>query len=351
MTNKNTRQHYRKGCEFEMKKLKVAVIGLGVMGQQHAKIYAEMPHAELVAVHDLNHDYAKRIAQQFAIKAIKNLHQLLVDPEIDAVSICTSDDQHREIAFQACEQGKAILLEKPLADTMEDAQAIVEKAEETQARLMVGHTLRWDPRYYLAREAVRAGRVGEVIHLHARRNNSYQNGKRLQGRTSVAMFLGVHDIDAIEWITGDRIVEVSAVEVRKRLREYNVADAIITTLRLASGAIGSYETSWVLPDNHVDLDSKLDITGTEGVLNIDILEQNIRLYGKGEKVTYPDTMYGIDLYGRRTGILREEITSFVDSVLNGLPFPITVHEAFRAVRIVQAIEQSAILGQPIKIEA
>lgn len=334
-----------------MKQLKVAVIGLGVMGQQHAKIYAQMPHAQLVAVHDLNHDHAQKIAQQFATQAIENLDQLLADADIDAVSICTSDDQHRAIACQACEQGKAILLEKPLADTVEDAQAIVDSVEETQARLMVGHTLRWDPRYYLAREAVQAGKVGEVIHLYARRNNAYQNGKRLQGRTSVAMFLGVHDIDAIEWITGERIVEVAAVEVYKRLREYNVADAIITTLRFASGAIGSYETSWVLPDNHVDLDAKLDITGTEGVLNIDILEQNIRLYGQGEKITYPDTLYGVDLYDRRTGIMREEITSFVDSVLHEQPFPITVQEAFRAVHIVQAIEQSAAQGQPVKMES
>jgi UDP-N-acetylglucosamine 3-dehydrogenase len=220
---------------------------------------------------------------------------------------------------------------------------------ETGTKMMVGHTLRWDPRYYLAREAVEAGKIGDPIHLHARRNNSFSNGKRLQGRTSVAMFLGVHDLDAIEWITGDEIVEVYAVDVRKKLQEFEVADAIITTLRFRSGAIGSYETSWVLPDNHVELDAKLDITGTDGVLNIDILNQNIRVYEKGNKLIFPDTMYGVDLYGKQTGIMKEEISTFVNSVLEDKSFPISVEEAYHAVNIVQCIEESLKIGTPVKV--
>lgn len=332
-----------------LKQLNVAVIGLGVMGQTHARIYAEMPNVNLVAVNDINHEHAENMATQFHTTAVKELKDLFADENIHAVSICTSDDQHYEIACMACDHGKHILIEKPLADTIEDAQGILDKVKETGIKIMVGHTLRWDPRYYLAKQAVAEGKIGEPVHLHARRNNSYPNGKRLKGRTSVAMFLGVHDLDAIEWITGDQIVEVSAVEVRKRLKEFDVADAIITTLRFASGAIGSYETSWVLPENHVELDAKLDITGTAGVLNIDILDQNIRIYEKDNKIVYPDTMYGVDLYGKQTGIMKEELSSFVTGVLEDQPFPISVDEAYRAVKIVRSIEASIQTGQPVKV--
>lgn len=332
-----------------MKQLNVAVIGLGVMGQTHARIYAEMPNVKLIAVHDIYHAHAENIAKELDTVAVEDLKTLLSDDNLHAVSICTADDQHRDIACLASEYGKHILIEKPLADSLDDAKAIMEKVNETGVKMMVGHTLRWDPRYYLARQAVKAGKIGDPLHLHARRNNSYSNGKRLKGRTSVAMFLGVHDLDAIEWITGDEIVEVYAVEVRKRLQEFDVADAIITTLRFRSGAIGSYETSWVLPDNHVELDAKLDITGTDGVLNIDILDQNIRVYEKGDKLIFPDTMYGVDLYGKQTGIMKEEISTFVNSVLEDKSFPISIEEAYRAVNIVQCIEESLKIGKPVRV--
>jgi predicted dehydrogenase len=331
-----------------MKQLNVAVIGLGVMGQTHARIYTEMPNVNLVAVHDIHHTHAENKAKELQTVAIKDLKELLADENIHAVSICTADDQHHDVAVMACDYGKHILIEKPLADTIADARGIMDKVNDTGTRMMVGHTLRWDPRYYLAREAVQAGKIGDPIHLHARRNNSYPNGKRLQGRTSVAMFLGVHDLDAIEWITNDRIKEVFAVQVCKRLKEFDVADAIITTLRFESGAIGSYETSWVLPENHVELDAKLDITGTAGVLNIDILDQNIRVFEKGNKVIFPDTMYGVDLYGKQTGIMKEELHSFVNSLLEDKPFPISVEDAYRAVTIVQSIEESLKSGKPFK---
>ncbi len=332
-----------------LNKLNVAVIGMGVMGQSHARIYSELPHVNLVAVHDINQEHAENMAEQFQTTAVHNLEELLKDENVHAVSICTSDDQHFEVACKACDYHKHILIEKPLADNVEDAQGIIDKVKETGVKMMVGHTLRWDPRYYHAKQAVAAGKIGEPVHLHSRRNNSYQNGRRLKGRTSVVMFLGVHDLDAIEWITGDKIVEVSAVEVRKRLKEFDTADAIITTLKFESGTIGSYETSWVLPDNHVELDAKLDITGTDGVINIDILDQSIRVFEKDHKITFPDTMYGVDLYGTQTGIMKEELSTFVNNVLNDKEFPISVEEALRAVKVVRSIEKSLESGQPVKV--
>ncbi|WP_229750206.1 Gfo/Idh/MocA family protein [Paenibacillus nasutitermitis] len=326
--------------------MKVAVIGLGVMGQTHARIYTEHAGVELAAVYDIYQPHARQMAEKYRTKAAGSLEELFGMEELDAVSICTSDDQHYELAMLACKHGKHVLMEKPLATDLKEAKAIVEQAKASGIKMMVGHTLRWDPRYYHARQTVASGQLGSPLHLYARRNNSYQNGLRLKGRTSVLMFLGVHDIDAIEWVTGDRIVEVYTVEVRNRLNEFNVGDAAVTTFKLASGAVGSYETSWVMPDQYYELDAKLDIVGTEGAVNINIVNQNIQRHTEG-RFTYPDTMYGMEMYGRLTGIMKEELTSFILAVTEDAPLPIMVEEAYRAVQIATCMEQSLQTGLPV----
>ncbi|MFM9279250.1 Gfo/Idh/MocA family protein [Paenibacillus jiagnxiensis] len=332
-----------------MNKLNVAVIGLGVMGQTHTRLYAEMADVELVGVFDINAAHAQMTAAKYGVPAAESLEALFANPSLDAVSICTSDDQHYELAMLACKHGKHVLMEKPLATDLAEAEAIVREAEKAGITLLVGHTLRWDPRYYHARMAVEAGQIGAPLHLYARRNNSYQNGLRLKGRTSVLMFLGVHDIDAIEWVTGDRITEVYTVEVRKRLTEFDVGDAAVTTFKFASGAVGSYETSWVMPDRYLELDAKLDIIGTAGAVNVDIVNQNITVHSD-TRFIFPDTMYGVEMYGRLTGIMKEELTSFVLAARGLEPLPITAREAYRAVYIASCMEKSLQTGLPVAVK-
>ncbi|MGF2098027.1 Gfo/Idh/MocA family protein [Mammaliicoccus lentus] len=332
-----------------MNKLKVGVIGLGVMGEQHAKILSELPQVELLGVCDLDKNLATSIGENLDTKAYFDTDELLNLPDLNAVLICTSDHLHKDIALKAIEKGVNIFIEKPLADTNEDAEEIIKAYEKSNVRLMVGHTLHWDPRYFEASKQFESGVIGKPIHLFARRNNSIENGERLKGRTSVIKFLGVHDLEAIEWITQDKIIEVYATAVYKRLKKYNTPDTIITNFKLSSGAIGSYETTWALPENHVNLDAKLDIVGTSGVLNINIVNQNINVY-TNESIKYPDPITNIDLYGKQAGILKEELSTFVNNIIEDKEFPISVNQAHRAIKIVEAVEESIELGQPVRIE-
>ena len=331
-----------------MNRMKVAVIGLGVMGRQHLRIYKEMEGVEVVAVHDANAAFARTIGEEFGVDVVEEAERLFATEALDAVSICTSDEHHYALAMLACRYGKHVLMEKPLATDIGQASDIVKRVRESGIVMMVGHTLRWDARYYRAYEAVRGGAIGAPLHLFARRLNSYANGKRIQGRTSVLKFLGVHDIDAIEWVTGDRIVEVYTVEVHHRLQEYATSDASLSTLKFASGAVGLYECGWVLPDHYSEIDAKLDIVGTAGVVNVHVLDQNIKVH-TDTREHYPDTAYGVELYGRMSGIMREELASFVQAVRTGAEPPISVEEACRAVYIAAAMERSAREGRPIAI--
>src|SRR5699024_8870069 len=98
-----------------MYKLKVGVIGLGVMGKQHARILYEMPNVELIGVYDINKKQSKDIAEQFNTKFYNDMEALLSEKGLDSVFICTSDDQHLDIAYKVADYGKNIFIEKPLA--------------------------------------------------------------------------------------------------------------------------------------------------------------------------------------------------------------------------------------------
>lgn len=331
-----------------MAKLIVGVIGMGVMGKTHANIYKQSKEVELRYIYDANEKINKELTEEYGTQYVKDYIEMLEDEELDAVSICTSDNSHLKVALDACNYKKHILIEKPLADNYEDSKKIVSAVNEAGIKMLVGHSLRWDPRYIIAKDKVSSGKIGEVIHLYARRFNSHENGVRIQGRTNVAMFLGVHDIDAIEWITGDKIVEVSAFQVKKRLKEYGVGDAISINLKFKSGTVGSLDLAWSLPKNHVEIDAKLDLIGSEGVLNIDIFNQGINVYEE-EKVVYPDITYGVDTHGRQSGVMTEEIQSFIDGVLYNRPFPISIEEAARSVKIVEKIMDSIENGTVEKI--
>src|SRR5699024_952645 len=135
-----------KECLFK-KTLKTAVIDLGFMGHQHARILYEMPNAELIGVYDIDQNHSQNIADQFNTKPYSDLEALLSESELESVFICTSDDQHLDIAHKVADYRKDIIIEKPLADTLEDSKKIMNKVNNSKVRIIVRHNLRWHPKY------------------------------------------------------------------------------------------------------------------------------------------------------------------------------------------------------------
>lgn len=177
--------------------LKIGVIGVGVMGSRHARAAASLAETELVAIADVNQETVDRVAAELEVPGYTDYRELLARHKLDAVAVATADPFHRAPAVAAMERGLAVLLEKPVVDTLADAEAIAETAGRLNARVMVGHTLRYDARYMRVARSARAGELGELIHLYARRNATTWSGRRIGGRTSVTVFQGVHDFDAI----------------------------------------------------------------------------------------------------------------------------------------------------------
>jgi predicted dehydrogenase len=327
--------------------LGMAVIGLGRFGQSHAQLLAQMPNAQLVAVCDVVPETARRVSQELGVPGYTEVQAMLdAEPAIQAVCVCTSDQAHREPCLAAAQRGKHILVEKPLALTVEDGEAILQATQAAGVKLMVGHILRFDPRYAGARQAIVEGKIGEPIHAFVRRNNILRSARYLQGRTSVLFFLGIHDTDFLLWSLDACPQRVYAAASRKLLTDLGVDDSIFVLMHFESGVVACLETSWVLPDTSLaSLDARVEIVGTQGAVYVDIHGQGLTVVEESH-LDRPDTMYGPIVHGQKTGVLKEEIAHFVSCILEDREPLITGEQGLEAVRVILAAHRSLETGQP-----
>ncbi len=202
-----------------MRAVRVAVIGAGFMGERHARIYAGLPDVELVAVCDVRDAAARELAERTGAVAYSDFRSCSGET-ISMRSACarrTGSTGSR--ASEPFERGRHVLLEKPIATTVEDAEAIVAAARRAGAVLLVGHCLRFDPRYDQARQAVARGELGPIQTIYTRRANTVAAQDRLGGRCSLPLFLGVHDYDVMRWLAGSEVERVTAESKWGFLRE------------------------------------------------------------------------------------------------------------------------------------
>ncbi|HXG24921.1 MAG TPA: Gfo/Idh/MocA family oxidoreductase [Chthonomonadales bacterium] len=327
--------------------LGVAVIGVGRMGQPIAQVLFHLPNARLVAVCDVEPQTVERVSKEIGVPGYTDFRQMLAEePGIEAVCVCTSDQAHREPCVAAAQANKHIFVEKPLAVNVEDGETIVRAAHDAGVKLMVGHILRFDPRYIGAQQAVAEGRIGEPIHAFVRRNNILASGRRLQGRTSVLYFLGIHDTDFLLWCLGSLPHTVYAAASRKLLADLGVDDSIFVLMHFPGGVVACLEASWALPNSaQSSLDARVEIVGTRGAVYVDIYGQGLTVIDEN-RLDCPDTMYGPVVHGQVSGAVKEEIAHFVSCVLEDREPLITGEMGLDAVRVVAAAHRSLETGRP-----
>ena len=328
-------------------RLKVGVIGLGYFGGRHARVYAEHPAARLVAVCDSDAARRAEVAGAFDARAYASFDDLLADPEVTAVSICLPDRQHEAAALAAAAAGKTILLEKPFAHNAEVAQRIVEAVEQHGVRLMIGHILRFDTRYVQVYEAAAPERLGQPIHVRAKRNGIRSTARRLGGASSILFYMGVHDVDAMQWIARSRIARAYA-QKREVLGTGN-EDVLYAVLNFENGAIGSLDYSWAWPDGLMNgFRSAFEIVGTERAAALDVADQGL-YFVDDAGTTGGDTHLWPEINGRIAGGLADEIDHFVTATRAGTPYRQHYREAFDAIPVLDALAESARIGAPVDV--
>lgn len=317
------------------------VIGAGYMGERHIAELVKNHRTRLIALADINEARLQEISQKYGGEAYLDYAKLLERDDIDAVVIATSDEAHLEPSVAAARAGKHILLEKPIAATLEDAEVIISECQISKIKLLIGHIVRFDPRYIRVKEAIDRGDLGEIVGIWARRLNKRTAQERLKGRVSVLSFLGVHDFDIMRWLTSSEVERVytEAHFGYNTSRGYDVEDVTWTLLRFASGVVGCAEIGWMLPEGHPQgADFKLEVTGTKGLAVIDRLHQSLGV-ATDERWIRP-------LYEHN---VHEQMEHFIDIILEDKAPLISGEDGKKALEISLAAQESARSGKVINL--
>ena len=245
-----------------MKPIRCAVVGVGMMGTSHVQVLDALPEARLVACCDTDPAAAERLPS--GVPLVTDLETLLSVDELEAVFVCTPQDQHLPVVEVCLDAGLFVFCEKPIAHDLDTADRVVEVANRTPGRFVVGHTMRFDPDYIALADAVASGSIGKPVSLSARRNVPAFEGRILFDRTTLPVEVGVHDIDLLRWIAGP-VERVFAMPATTSTLVDGAVDAIAGTLRFASGAVGIVEFNWIMnADSALSGDYRLAVFGTAG---------------------------------------------------------------------------------------
>ena len=346
-----TERHKSADCHKEptLSKVKVGIIGLGWFGEIHADVIAALPNMELAALCTRTESRLNELATKYNVQqTYTDYRDLLANDDIDAVSIVTMWDQHTEPTLAALQAGKHVFLEKPMASTVADCERICAAAQNATGKLMIGHICRFNPRYSSAKREIEQGTIGRVLSISARRNIPAAWTPSILEKIGPIAGDTIHCTDIMLWLTGANIVSAYAQTVS--VRELKNPDLAQTMYRFDSGATAVSEAVWCMPDGSpFDIDERMEIVGTEGVIHIQDTMPN---FGVSTKSGWrsPDTTYWPLLHGTRSGALRDEFLYFADCIQNERPIEvITPEESKAAVAAVLAAEESAASGQVVLI--
>ena len=250
-------------------KVKVGVAGVGHMGKEHARIYAEMAEAELVGVHDSNPETARKIAAKCRTRAFPSLEEMV--EAVDAASIVTPTMTHLAIAEPFLRRGKHVLVEKPMAMDTAEARKLVDLAEKHGAKLAVGHVERFNPVLAALEE-----RLGRPRFIEAHRLSPYPGRSTDIG---VVMDLMIHDLEIILHLVRSPVTSVDAVGVPVLSKGEDIANARI---RFANGCVANLTTSRISPEKL----RKIRVFQDDAYLSLDYMKQEGEIYKRLEgKIT------------------------------------------------------------------
>jgi UDP-N-acetylglucosamine 3-dehydrogenase len=247
--------------------MRVAVIGVGSMGRNHARVYRELKGASLVAVADADEKAARRCAEANGTRCYQNHRQLLEASRPEAVSVAVPTEAHFEIVMDALSAGCHVLVEKPIAGIVEQAEEMVREARRRNLVLTVGHIERFNPAVLELKRRLAAGALGDMIYqIHTRRIGPFP--ARISD-VGVVIDLATHDLDVMRWLVGSRVSSVYA-ETRQNIltgRE----DLLVGVIRFENDVVGMLETNWITPTKV----RELAITGERGMFRADYLTQDL----------------------------------------------------------------------------
>ncbi|MGB2625248.1 MAG: Gfo/Idh/MocA family oxidoreductase [Candidatus Acidiferrum sp.] len=334
-----------------MAKLGIGVLGVGEMGRRHAENLRRLvPEARLVAVADVAAARAREVADELEIEhSFASLEEMLAHKDIQSVLIATPDKFHAQAVRTAAAAGKAILCEKPLALTLEDAQAALKEVERAKVQLQLGFMRRYDPAYAAAFKRIEAGEIGTpLIFKSVGRDKDEPPMTAYQSGVNGMVFYNntIHDFDLARWSMRDEVTEVhsyTTVAIRPEVSKYNDVVASVVNLKFAHGAIGNVE-SYVQAVYGYDV--RTEIVGSKGSIFVGTLQQT--------PVTFLTAHGGNQILAdhfltRFADAYLLEVRDFVHSILSGAAPKVTGLDGLKALEIAVAAEESHVQAKPCAV--
>ena len=309
--------------------LRVGVIGVGVMGSNHARVFAGLPGVQLVGVADPDRKQAEFVARTLGCADMVDVDQLL-NQNVQAVTIAAPTHLHHEIALSCIARGIHVMVEKPIASTVEEGRDIIAAARRAGVTLMVGHVERFNPAVEVIKEAIRNE---DILSIAITRVGPFPPR---MSNVGVVIDLAVHDIDLIRWFTDSDIIEVqpqlsSAVAERE--------DIALLQFRTASGVLAHINTNWLTP-----FKARTVHVATRGkyVMGDLLTRQVAECFG-----FQPDGSYSMrHLSVGHAEPLRSELLSFINAVRSGGAPAVTGEEGVASLEIATRCLASRITAAP-----
>ena len=332
------------------KSLRLAVIGAGRIGKLHAEnIATRLRHAQLAGVADVNLAAAQALATQFhAGRVTADYRELLSDPQVDAVAICSATNTHAQIIVEAAAQGKQIFCEKPIDLDLERIEQALAAVEKAGVKFQVGFNRRFDPSFAKVRELVAAGKIG-TPHVLRITSRDPAPPPLAYVKVSGGIFLDmtIHDFDMTRFVTGSEVEEVYAVGaalVDPEIGRAGDVDTCLITMRLQNGMLASIDNSRQAIYGY---DQRVEVFGSGGMVTVSnrTPDNHIYLNGEGTHTAKPQFFF-LDRYQESYVI---ELQDFVDSVLENRPPPVSGRDGLAPVLIGLAARKSLQEHRPVKL--
>ncbi|HEY8173925.1 MAG TPA: Gfo/Idh/MocA family oxidoreductase [Dehalococcoidia bacterium] len=332
--------------------LRAAVIGLGAMGANHARVFAEMDGVELAAVCDTDADRVAGATRGRTNRGYPDYRLMLDEERPDLVTVAVPTALHVEVASEIIARGVPLLVEKPLAATVEDGVRLRDLAAAAGVAMTAGHIERFNPAVVELKRRLQAGELGRVLQVHARRVGPFPQRVRDVG---VVLDLAPHDIDVMRFLLESEITRVHA-ETEQRINTDH-EDMLIGTLRFANGVVGVLDINWLTPTKI----RELSVLGERGMFVVDYLARELTFFEndaapRGQAADWAaHHLKGVSegpvhrLKVDKREPLRVELEAFVAAVRDNTAPAVTPDDAIAAIAVSEALVRSASTGAAVSL--
>lgn len=333
--------------------LKVGVVGAGSMGMNHLRVLVDFgaDQLQLVGVAEASNTTLQRATGRFHIPGYSDYRQMIDETHPNLVAVVVPTHLHFAVASYAIDQGINVLIEKPMASTLEEATMLIQQAHRRGVKIAVGHIERFNPAIIALKQHLMADKLGRVFHLHARRLGPFPPRIRDVG---VTLDLATHDIDIMRYLTNSEVERVYA-ETQQQVHSTR-EDLVLGMLRFTNGSVGILDVNWLTPTKVRELTA----TGEKGMFHVNYLTQDVYFYENDYSPTSWDalrSMTGVSegtmtrLKVQKAEPLRLEYEDILKAIQEDTLPTVTGEDGLATLQVVHQLMKSTGQKQGVQVKA